>query len=544
MTPTILIVDDDPSQRRLIEATIHRLGYDTAAAGSGSEAVDMLTGENAPSLDVVLLDLTMPGMSGIEVLEKVRPSRPYLPVIVLTAHGGIDVAVNAMRAGATDFMVKPVAPQRLQVAIEQAVRHGRSTGGGEVPTPKVGQGGITPGSAELLGDSRAMRGVMSLVGRAGGSGIPILIEGESGVGKELVARAIHARSDRAAKPLITVNCGAIPESLVESILFGHEKGAFTGANERHAGKFQEASGGTLFLDEISELRTDLQVKLLRALQEGEIDPVGGRQPVPVDIRLISATNRNLWDLVQTGQFREDLYYRLNVFPIYIPPLRERREDIMVLARHFLSRFAKAERKEIDAIATAAERLLSGYHWPGNVRQLENAVFRAVVLCDGDSLELKHFPQIAQTPPREQGPLGLTGFAEDEGMTDTAFAVPAISERSPSTQYPASRQTHALAGRGGDRPAPERGRQMMGGGEIGGEIGGDRAPRVQAIDSAGNIRPLTDIEADVIRLAMIQHRGRVTEVARRLGIGRSTLYRKLREHDIDPDSLLSRTTEQS
>lgn len=519
MTATILIVDDDPSQRRLIEATIHRLGYATAAASSGAQAVDMLTADDAAPIDVVLLDLTMPGMSGIEVLEKVRPGRPHLPVIVLTAHGGIDVAVNAMRAGATDFMVKPVSGQRLQVAIEQAVRHGRTTNADRLPASARRGGGVAAaGSTELLGDSQAMRGVMSLVDRAGGSGIPILIEGESGVGKELVARAIHARSERAAKPLVTVNCGAIPENLVESILFGHEKGAFTGASERHTGKFQEASGGTLFLDEIGELRTDLQVKLLRALQEGEIDPVGGRQPVPVDIRLISATNRNLWELVQAGQFREDLYYRLNVFPIYIPPLRERREDIMVLARHFLSRFAKAEAKRIEGIAPAAEELLTGYYWPGNVRQLENAVFRAVVLCDGATLELKHFPQIAQTR-RAGDKTADSAWAEQGGAGRWPLAAP-LHGLSDATEA-----AYAHAGLAEPEPKPDAEPTQS-------------ALRVRAVDDAGNVRPLNEIEADVIRLAMIQHRGRISEVARRLGIGRSTLYRKLREHDIDPETLLS------
>jgi DNA-binding NtrC family response regulator len=287
----------------------------------------------------------------------------------------------------------------------------------------------------------------------------------------MVARAIQGSSDRAGRPFVPVNCGAIPDNLVESILFGHERGSFTGASDRHVGKFQEADGGTLFLDEIGELTLGMQVKLLRALQEGEVDPVGSKRPVKVDIRLISATNRNLQQLVQEGKFREDLYYRLNVYPIFVPPLRERRDDVTALVRHFIESFAASEGKKVRDIGPEAMQMLEAYKWPGNVRQLENAIFRAIVLADGDVLTIGDFPQIAQ----------LMGMAagEAEGLG---------------------------AGRGRNG--------------------------VSVITAEGELRKLEDVEGDMIRLAITRYRGQMSEVARRLGIGRSTLYRKVRELGID------------
>ena len=239
-----------------------------------------------------------------------------------------------------------------------------------------------------------MKQVFRLGARAAQSDIPVLIEGESGAGKELIARAIQGTSARAGKPFVTVNCGAIPENLIESILFGHEKGSFTGASDKHLGKFQEADGGTLFLDEIGELRLDMQVKLLRALQEGEVDPVGSKRPVKVDVRIISATNRDLGQMAREGGFREDLYYRLNVFPVMVPALRDRAGDIAPLARHFIDRFAAEENKQVAGLTPQASQLLERFNWPGNVRQLENTIFRAVVLCDGALLDVCDFPQIA------------------------------------------------------------------------------------------------------------------------------------------------------
>jgi DNA-binding NtrC family response regulator len=347
---------------------------------------------------------------------------------------------------------------------------------------------------DIVTKVESMARTIRLAERAAKSNIPVLIEGESGVGKELMARAIQGGSERRGKPFVTVNCGALPENLIESILFGHEKGSFTGATEKHVGKFVEAHGGTLFLDEIGELPLDAQVKLLRALQEGEIDPVGARRPVKVDIRLVSATNQNLIELVKRGRFREDLFYRLNVFPITIPPLRARATDVPDLARRFLARFCAEEGKRIRAIANDALSLLCAYDWPGNVRQLENAMFRAVVLADGDELTVAEFPQIA---------------AQVEGFEVLIPAAPP-----PVAEAPA--------------PAP---------------VGADasqfepRDPHVlRLLDESGDVRKIEDIEAEAIRFALSHYRGQMSQMARKLGIGRSTLYRKMKEIGIDADVL--------
>ncbi len=486
MTTSILIVDDDPVQRRLLEAAVTKFGYSPTVVEGGEDAVRILTSPEGSTFSLAILDLVMPDLDGMGVLERLRDAGRTLPVIVQTAHGGIDTVVSAMRAGATDFIVKPLSPERLQVSIANALKLG-ALEGEIVRLRKRAEGTLT--FRDMVTRSPAMERVIELGKRAAKSQIPILIEGESGVGKELIARAIQGTSDRKAKPFITVNCGAIPEKLVESILFGHEKGAFTGANERHAGKFQEANGGTLFLDEVGELPPDIQVKLLRALQDGEIDPIGSRRPVKVDFRLISATNRSLAKLVESGDFREDLYYRLNVFPIRVPPLRERPEDIPELARHFMARIAAEEGKaHLRSVAPAAMALLTAYDWPGNIRQLENAVFRAVVLADGEALTRNEFPHVAaHFSSIDHGELG-----DDRGIGATASPAPSALISPPA----------------------------------------DESEPGVPIFRNGEVRPLGDIEADLIKLALDHYGGRMSLVARRLGIGRSTLYRKLRE--IDPD----------
>ncbi len=297
MAQTILVVDDDPVQRRLLETAIGRSGMQVVTAPGGQPALDLIHGPRGEQITLMLLDLIMPDMGGLEVLEKLRPTHPELPVIVLTAKGGIDSAVEAMRAGANDFLVKPASPERITVSIRNQLKIG--TLSGEVKQLKKKQDNKLTFD-DLIANSPEMRQVLRLGQRAAQSDIPVLIEGESGSGKELVARAIQGTSGRAGKPFVTVNCGAIPENLIESILFGHEKGSFTGASDKHLGKFQEADGGTLFLDEIGELRLDMQVKLLRALQEGEVDPVGSKRPVKVDVRIIAATNRDLGAMARDG----------------------------------------------------------------------------------------------------------------------------------------------------------------------------------------------------------------------------------------------------
>ena len=367
---SILVVDDDPVQCRLLEGMLQKFEYQAQTRDNGDAALALLTGPDGADIDCVILDLVMPNLDGLGVLAKMRQSGLTVPVIVQTAHGGIDNVVSAMRAGAVDFVVKPVGAERLHVSIRNALN--ASALEGELQRMKKSRTG-TLGFADIITKTEPMQAVIRIAEKASGSAIPVLIGGESGVGKELIARAIHGSSERRSKPFVAVNCGAMPENLVESILFGHEKGAFTGATERHTGKFVEASGGTLFLDEVSELPLAAQVKLLRALQEGTVEAVGGRKPVKVDVRIISATNRKLLDRVKGGQFREDLFYRLHVLPLTIPPLRMRREDIPHLLRHFLARFCAEENRPITGISGDAMALLSQLEWPGNIRQLENAV---------------------------------------------------------------------------------------------------------------------------------------------------------------------------
>jgi DNA-binding NtrC family response regulator len=483
MTKTVLVVDDDPTQRRLIQAVLEREGFLTSTADSGGAAIDrLIAGQPA---DVILLDLVMPGMSGVATLQELRQRGFLQPVIVLTASGGIDTVVQAMQAGAQDFLVKPAAPERIAVSIRNALKLGDLSA--EVTRLKKRAAGAVTFD-DLIGTSPAMSQVKRMGERAARSTIPILILGESGVGKELIARALHGCSDRAGKPFIAVNCGAIPENLVESILFGHEKGSFTGAHERHLGKFVEASGGTLFLDEVGELPLDIQVKLLRAIQEGEVDPVGGKRPTKVDVRIVSATNRDLTQAVKEGRFREDLYYRLNVFPIEAPSLRERREDIPSLVDHFVRRFNVEEGKGVVGATNETIQLLVAHDWPGNVRQLENAVYRAIVLSDAPYLQPHDFPAVSGlTPPIESGPAEMPALP------------PAIAEAASLQAFIA------------DLPK--------------------EAP-VKILDDRGHLRTLEEIERDLIQLAIEIYSGHMSEVARRLGIGRSTLYRKVREQGLD------------
>jgi len=500
MAKRVLIVDDDPAQRRILEETIKRMGFETKTTGSGEGAVELLEGAERGSISLVLLDLVMPGLDGMGVLDRLvgKPGLP--PIIVQTAHGSIEHAINAMRAGAVDFVVKPASPERLEVSIKSALKI-EALAGEINRIKKRHEGTLTFGDLIIRGD--AMQRVIQLGKRAAASNIPVLIEGESGVGKELIARAIQGESERVGKPFVTVNCGAIPENRVESILFGHEKGSFTGATDKRIGKFQEADGGTLFLDEVGELPLDAQVKLLRALQEGEIDPVGAKKPIKVNFRLISATNRDMIQLVKEGKFREDLYYRLNVFPIWVPPLKERIEDVADLAQHFLARFAAEEGKRVVGISQQARALLEAYAWPGNVRQLENAVFRAVVLADGSELTINEFPQIA---------------AHVEGFQVEIPPAPAPVPKEPAYTGP------ALLGAEDRIPQTVTVRPADGTGS---------ALGIPAITADGDVRPLDEIEADMIRLALGRYRGHMTEVAKRLKIGRSTLYRKMQEYGLEP-----------
>ena len=483
----ILIVDDDPVQCRLLEGMLQKFGYQTVTRDNGDAALTLLTSADGGRIDGVILDLVMPNLDGLGVLAKLRQASINVPVIVQTAHGGIDNVVSAMRAGAVDFFVKPVGAERLQVSLRNALN--ASALEGELNRIKHSRSG-TLGFKDIITKSPGMLAVLRMAEKAAASTIPVLIAGESGVGKELIARAIHGSSERRSKPFVAVNCGAMPENLIESILFGHEKGSFTGATERHIGKFVEASGGTLLLDEVGELPPAAQVKLLRTLQEGEVEPVGARKPVKVDVRIVSATNRDLIADVKQGRFREDLFYRLHVFPITVPPLRERPADIPALARHFLARFAAEEGKRIRVVTPEALRLLTTFQWPGNIRQLENALFRAVVLAEGDTIGVGEFPQISAHL--------------------SAIAAPVRAEVEQALADYRAETAHASA------PSPAA--PMM-----------PLLPSLDALpllDANGDVRPLEEIEAELIRYAISHYRGQMSEVARRLQIGRSTLYRKL------------------
>ncbi|QDC00579.1 sigma-54 dependent transcriptional regulator [Mesorhizobium sp. 8] len=502
MTGSILIVDDDPVQRRLLEAAVIRFGHATVVAEGGEAGLSALDGPGARDISAMILDLAMPGLDGIGVLKAMRERAIHVPVIVQTAQGGIETVVQAMRHGAFDFVVKPASPDRLQTAIANALKV-------EAVEGEVKRGARRSGGSltfkDMITQSPAMDRVIRLGQKAAASNIPILIEGESGVGKELVARAIQGSGERRSKAFVTVNCGAIPDNLVESILFGHEKGSFTGATEKHTGKFVEAHGGTLFLDEIGDLPLDVQVKLLRAVQEGEVDPVGGRATVKVDIRLISATHRDLLQRVRDGAFREDLFYRLNVYPIHVPPLRERRDDIPHLVRHFMQRVGATDpHRRIDGITDETLAMLAAYDWPGNIRQLENAVYRASVLAEGTMLTPEEFPQIRA---QVEGVVDLGADADSQAAKADMAAVAVSPER---------REVEASASEPPMPPAEPFG-------------------SLRALDERGNVRSLAAVELEMIKLAIDRYNGQMSEVARRLGIGRSTLYRKLKEYGIDPEA---------
>ena len=467
--PLLMLIDDEPAQRRLVAALAARAGWRTIFANDGETAIAMLGTQDGMRLDAILLDHWVPDFDAARLIGDIKERRPALPILILTAHNSVAVAVEAMRAGATDFLSKPIAPDRLLAALHAAIS----------ATPDIGE--LRPLSEkmsaplafeEIVGSAPQFRTALAIAAKAARARIPVLVEGESGVGKEVIAHAIHAASPRFKQKMVTVNCGAIPANLVESELFGHERGAFTGAFERQIGRFIDADGGTIFLDEIGELPMDAQVKLLRVLENGEAQPIGARMPQHVDVRVIAATNRRLQDEVEAGRFREDLYYRLNVVQLTVPPLRERNGDIPALSRHLLARIATQPGLRSLGLTAEALNLLMTHRWPGNVRQLQNALFRAAVLCEGDALTPADFPQIAaQIDAAHKGETPSAQFS-DEGIGITLY------------------------------------------------------------EADGNIRALAEIEADVIRLAIGHYRGRMTEVARKLGIGRSTLYRKLAELGID------------
>ncbi|MFH1278223.1 MAG: sigma-54 dependent transcriptional regulator [Candidatus Eisenbacteria bacterium] len=467
MSAKILVVDDEKNIRRTLGMILRPEGFETAEAESAEEGLASFTKEGA---DVVILDVKLPGMSGIDGLREMRRADPEALVIMISGHGTVATAVEATREGAFDFLEKPLTKERVLVAVRNALRFGAAKR--EVRELKAQEAG----RHVLLGESPAMNRVREEIGRAGPTTARILIRGESGTGKELVARAIHEGSPRATKPFVKVNCAAIPEELIESELFGAVKGAYTGAVASREGKFQQADGGTLLLDEVGDMSLRAQAKVLRALQEGEIEMVGGRGTVRIDVRVLAATNQNLDALVKEGRFREDLFFRLNVIPVEVPPLRERRDDIPLLARHFIERYRTENNRPPLALTEEAERAIASAPWPGNVRELQNAAERLVIMARG----------------RE---IGLADL-ERAGL----FAPPA-PQRS--------------AGRGAERTIrPLEPEEVL---RIGGLVEARRR-----------------FEAACIEEALAKSRGNVSEAARVLAIDRTNLHKKIQAYGISPD----------
>lgn len=400
----ILIVDDEANLRRLLAAQLTQDGYEAHAVADGKEAMAALKEQH---FDAVITDLRMPNMDGITLLRHIQQEYGDIPVIVLTAHGTVETAVEAMRLGAFDFLTKPFDRAEMQAVVGKAVR---------TVDHRHKDVAIEPderGRYRIIGESEPMLAIYQILEKVADTPATVLITGESGTGKELIARALHENSGRRAKPFIRVNCGAIPRDLMEAELFGYERGAFTGAVTSKPGRFELAHDGTLFLDEISEIPVEMQVKLLRAIQEGEIDRVGGIKPIRVDVRLVAATNRDLKSEIASGRFREDLYYRLNVVPIHLPPLRERRTDIPLLAEHFLSKqVARLKRGSMKLSPEALEAMVN-YPWPGNIRELENVIERTVLLTDGDTIRLKDLPLELQRGERAGSSAGSFEVGDEE-----------------------------------------------------------------------------------------------------------------------------------
>jgi DNA-binding NtrC family response regulator len=463
MTPSgqrlLMLVDDQPAQQRLVAALASRAGWRTLIAGDPETAIAMLGTRDGMMLDAVLIDQATTSDDTISLVAELHSRRPAVTLIVVTAQESASCAVDAMRAGARDFLVKPVAPERLIAALEGP--QGVMPASGEL-RPLTEKMTVILDFDELAGSDPKFRAALAIAAKAARSRTSVLIDGEPGSGKQVVAQAIHASSPRARKPFVIVDCRATPANMIDSELFGHEPGAFTGAFSRRIGKLQEAEGGTLLLDNIGSLPFDTQTRLAALFDTGLIRPLGGRFDVQVDVRLLATSDPKLSKDVDTGLFREDLYFRLALAHVSLPPLRQRQGDIAAVTRHLLARIAQQPGMRSLGITDPALNMISAYHWPGNVRQLHDVLFRASALCDRDALTVADFPY--------------------------------------------------LAGRA--QPAEKAQKSNQAG--------------VDIYQPDGHMRGLDDIEADVIRLAIGHYRGRMTEVARRLGIGRSTLYRKLTE----------------
>ena len=489
----VLVVEDEPNLRRVLAAMIERAGFHAVTANDGEDGLRRLD----DSFAAVVTDLRMPKVDGMTLLKQARVRCPDVPVIMITAHGSVDNAVEVVKAGAFDYIEKPFEHDHLLQVIEKAVStHDLASDDARVHELPAG----ADGRSRLVGDSPAIKQIYALVEKVASTPSTVLITGESGTGKELVAKALHEQSSRAERPFIKINCAAIPKTLMESELFGYEKGAFTGAVGSKPGRFELAHEGTLFLDEIGEIPVETQVKLLRVLQEREFERVGGIKTIKVDVRLITATNRDLEREIKAGSFREDLFYRLNVVPIHIPPLRERREDIPVLVRHFVAKFnERLERRIVDVDDAAMQRLLA-YHWPGNIRELENVLERTIVLADGPVIRASDLPT----------ELGQSAAAASAAQASAAAAVTGTGPHAAAT--PGQVPTGAGASSG---PTPT------------GAASDDPRPHTGALKDA--VRAETErVERALILRALEDTGGNVTQAARRLKISRKSLQIKMKE----------------
>ncbi len=422
MKSRILVIDDEAEIRRSVRMILEYEGYEVLEASSGPDGVTMAERE---SPDLVFLDVKMPGMDGLDALQRIKAANETLPVVIISGHGTVSTAVEATKAGAFDFIEKPLASERVLLTIRNALDQGR------LKDENRSLKRVVEVRHQIVGESPHLKKVMDAIRRAAPTNATVLITGESGVGKELVARAIHRNSLRSRERFVQVNCAAIPDDLIESELFGHEKGSFTGATEKQIGKFEQADKGTIFLDEVGDMSLKTQAKVLRVLQEGEVERLGSARTIKVDVRVIAATNKNLEDEIEKGTFREDLYFRLAVIPIYVPPLRERKDDIPLLVRHFADLFARDNNFRPKRVTPAAMDVLQRYRWKGNIRELRNTVERLIIMTPTDSIDLADLPESIRVDAPSRGPDNETVKAgtlrEHKEVSERVFLVQKLRE---------------------------------------------------------------------------------------------------------------------